>query len=428
MKIVGIIAEYNPFHRGHEFHIRKAKELTDADAVIVVMSGDYVQRGMPASMSKHIRAEMALTCGADVVFELPVCYAAGSAEYFATGAVSLLDSLGCVDALCFGSECGEMKALQPIADILYQEPDDYRGFLQAHLKNGASFPAARKMALTEYYEKNNPTEQIRALLDSPNNILGIEYLKALACLHSHIEPLTITRKGAGYHDQTLGNSLSSASAIRQGLLSLDKDVKPVLDINDILQELPENCHKIFQENYHLCFPVFVDDFSLLLKAKLLTETKESLTQYLDITSEIANRIQTFRNDFITFSQFCDLIKTKNMTYSRISRCLIHILLGISKCDVPGKAADSKCSYARILGFRKESSKVLSEIKKCSRIPIISKLPRIDTQKTDIDTATENIDFHMLKQTIFASDLYESVVTDKYHTPFKNEYQKQIIRI
>lgn len=423
MKIVGIIAEYNPFHKGHEFHLEKAKKITGADAAIIIMSGDYVQRGIPSIMPKHLRTQMALACGADVVLELPVCYTTGSAEYFATGAVSLLEALGCVDYLCFGSECGEIKILQQIADVLCKEPAHYKVLLQKHLKNGNAFPAARKLAFIEYLGKNKSLscipEQISAILDSPNNILAIEYLKALSWLNSSIEPVTITREGAGYHDQTLGALFSSASALRQGLqdCELTKNANHTPAINHILQELPQNCHKIFKENYHKCFPVFADDFSLLLKAKLLTETKDTLTRYLDITPEIANRIITFRNDFLTFSQFCDLIKTKNVTYSRISRCLIHILLGISKCDVPDQAADSRCGYARLLGFRQESSWVLTSIKKNTDIPVISKLSQ-----------PAGIDIHMLEQNIFASDLYESVVTDKYHTPYKNEYQKQIIRL
>ena len=439
MKIVGIIAEYNPFHRGHQFHIEKARALTGADAVIVVMSGDYVQRGMPAIMPKHLRAQMALACGADVVLELPVCYATGSAEYFATGAVSLLDSLGCVDYLCFGSECGNLDVLQKIADILCQEPEHYKLLLQKYLKDGNAFPAARKLALSEYWNGNGLSTQISneefaEILDSPNNILGIEYLKALSSLNSSIKPVTITREGAGYHDQTLDIPFSSASAIRQGLQKHEPDsrlsvnVEQAPDIDFILQALPENCHRIFKENYHKCFPVFVDDFSLLLKAKLLTETKESLTKYLDLTPEIANRIITHRNDFLSFSQFCDFIKTKNMTYSRISRCLIHILLGICKCNVPDRAADSRCGYARLLGFRRESSEIFSIIKKQSTIPLITKLPRADENGSGESISSDEIYFHMLRKDIFASDLYESVVTDKYHISFKNEYQKQIVRI
>ncbi len=422
MKIVGIIAEYNPFHKGHEFHLEKAKKITGADAAIIIMSGDYVQRGIPSIMPKHLRAQMALACGADVVLELPVCYATGSAEYFATGAVSLLEALGCVDYLCFGSECGEIKILQQIADVLCKEPAHYKVLLQKHLKNGNTFPAARKLAFIEYLNQHKSLscipEQISAILDSPNNILGIEYLKALSCLNSSIEPVTITREGAGYHDQTLGALFSSASALRQGLqdCELTKNANHTPAINHILRELPQNCHKIFKENYHKCFPVFADDFSLLLKAKLLTETKDTLTRYLDITPEIANRIITFRNDFLTFSQFCDLIKTKNVTYSRISRCLIHILLASANVmyrirqQIPG--VDSQTSWF--------SPRILMGTyfyQKKYRIPVISKLSQ-----------SAGIDIHMLEQNIFASDLYESVVTDKYHTPYKNEYQKQIIRL
>ena len=170
MKIVGLITEYNPFHNGHLYHIKEAKRITKADAAIVVMSGDYVQRGVPAIMPKRLRAEMALKCGASAVFELPVCYATGSAEYFALGAVSLLESLGAVDCICFGSECNDLDALSNVADILGREPRDYRTLLKNNLKKGSSFPAARQSAVLEYTE--NPA--YASLLNDPNNILGIE--------------------------------------------------------------------------------------------------------------------------------------------------------------------------------------------------------------------------------------------------------------
>ena len=175
MKIVGLIAEYNPFHNGHLYHIRKAKEITGADAVLVIMSGNYVQRGTPAIMPKHLRAQVALESGVAAVFELPVCYATGSAEYFATGAVSLLNHLGCVDALCFGSECGDYALLERIAGILTEEPDDYTFYLKEALRKGLSFPRARQQALSSYLKDEN----VDQVLDEPNNILGIEYIKAL---------------------------------------------------------------------------------------------------------------------------------------------------------------------------------------------------------------------------------------------------------
>ena len=192
MKIVGLITEYNPFHNGHLHHIQEAKRVTGADTVIVVMSGDYVQRGVPAIMPKRIRAEMALRCGASAVFELPVCYATGSAEYFAMGAVSLLDRLGVVDSLCFGSECNDLDALSHVADILSQEPEGYRTLLKSALKKGCSFPAARHSAMLEY----TSSASVASLLDDPNNILGIEYLKALKKLNSSIKPFTIRRDPA----------------------------------------------------------------------------------------------------------------------------------------------------------------------------------------------------------------------------------------
>lgn len=150
MKIVGLITEYNPFHNGHLYHIQKAKEISGADAAVVVMSGNYVQRGAPAIMPKHLRAEVALEAGVPVVMELPVCYAAGSAEYFAAGAISLFEQLGCIDSICFGSECGDYKVLERIARVTADEPEEYKFSLQEALRKGISFPRARQMALKAY--------------------------------------------------------------------------------------------------------------------------------------------------------------------------------------------------------------------------------------------------------------------------------------
>ena len=147
MKIAGIIAEYNPFHNGHKYHIEQTRKITGADFIIVVMSGNFTQRGTPAIMDKYSRARMALENGADMVLELPSCYACGSAEYFADGAIALLDKLGCVDYVCFGSECGDIELLRPIAEILATEPENYSEMLRAELKSGATFPRARNRAL-----------------------------------------------------------------------------------------------------------------------------------------------------------------------------------------------------------------------------------------------------------------------------------------
>ena len=205
MKITGIIAEYNPFHNGHAYQIAKIKEETDNDYVIVAMSGDFVQRGEPTITDKYERARMALSCGADLVLELPALFACASAEYFARAGVALFTRMGCVDYLCFGAENADLSQLNKIAGILVDEPRSYQDALNIYLKEGKNFPAARILALKSYLSAESSdaalqTEQLTSLLSTPNNILGIEYLKALKTCGSQITPYPILREGAGYHD------------------------------------------------------------------------------------------------------------------------------------------------------------------------------------------------------------------------------------
>ena len=413
MKTVGLITEYNPFHNGHAYHIEKAKMLTGADRVIVVMSGDFVQRGAPAVMPKHLRTESALLSGASLIIELPVCFATGSAEYFAQGSISLLNQLGCIDSICFGSECGDLHLLKEIAQILADEPIEYQTALKQALKEGASFPAARQEALNIYSDKYSE------ILASPNNILGIEYLKALAKIHSKMDPFTIKRIGAGYHDMDINGQFSSATAIRSDIYQL-ADVNSSsesLPLTHIQTQVPSSCHELMKKNYQTRYPVKADDFSLLLKAKLLSETAGSLSHYLDMSPELANRILRLRNDYLSFEQFCDLLKTKELTRSRISRSFIHVLLGITNDWLTAMKAPTP--YARILGFRRDHADLLGILKRTSYIPLITSPARAVLA----DTA-----YQMLELDIYASDLYESVITDLYGTPFHNELTKQIIKI
>ena len=413
MKTVGLITEYNPFHNGHAYHIEKAKMLTGADRVIVVMSGDFVQRGAPAVMPKHLRTESALLSGASLIIELPVCFSTGSAEFFAQGSISLLNQLGCVDSICFGSECGDIHVLKDIAQILVNEPAEYQTALRQALKDGASFPAARQAALHIYSDKYSE------ILASPNNILGIEYLKALAKTHSEMEPFTIKRIGAGYHDMDIDGQFSSATAIRSDIYQL-ADVNSSsesIPLTHIQTQVPSSCHELMKKNYQTRYPVKSDDFSLLLKAKLLSETADSLSHYLDMSPELANRILRLRNDYLSFEQFCDLLKTKELTRSRISRSFIHVLLGITNDWLTAMKAPAP--YARILGFRKDHANLFGILKQTSVIPLITSPARAVLA----DTARQ-----MLELDIYASDLYESVITDLYGTPFHNELTKQIIKI
>ena len=392
MRVTGLIAEYNPFHNGHKYHIEQAKAITGADAVIVVMSGDFVQRGMPAILPKHMRAKAALEAGASAVLELPVCYATGSAEYFAYGAVLLLEKLGCVDSICFGSECGDMELLQKAANVLVDEPAEYREALHRFVRAGDSFPLARQKALAAYVSPE--------VLSEPNNILGLEYLKALARIGSKMKPYTIRRVYSQYHDTDLQEEFSSATAIRKQILSGNMEV--------LAGQVPVKFLTDLQE----ASPLYANDFSLLLKYRLLVETKESLLAYADVSEDLANRIINRRNQFQNFEQFCLLLKTREITYSRISRALTHILLGLKNGD------DTGIHYARVLGFCKRDCAVLAQIKRDGEVPMLTKL----TAARTLDDAAQK----MLATDAFASDLYESVVSDKYGTKFVNEYEKEII--
>lgn len=406
MKIAGLITEYNPFHNGHLYHIQKTKELTDADYLIVIMSGDFVQRGGPAILPKDVRTQMALQCGASLVLELPVRYATGSAEFFAFGAVSLLDALGCVDFLCFGSECGEIEKLLSLAQFLLEEPASFKEALQASLKSGLSYPAARKKAALQTLND----QALCNILNEPNNILGIEYLKALKRRKSPIRPLTIQRQGAHYHDAVPHETFSSASAIRKLFLSQGEDA-----LSTLVGHVPETVHLLCKEAYNIRFPVCSNDFSLLLKYRLLQETADSLVHWQDISSPLANRIIRCRDQFQNWEQFCELLKTKELTYTRISRALLHVCL-----EIPDPDKSVPPLYARILGFQKSATPLFSLLKKESRIPLITKLASAAlTSKAAED---------MIQEDVHSANLYESVVTDKFQRPFHNEYRQSIIRL
>lgn len=427
MKIVGLITEYNPFHNGHQYHIEKAKEVTGADTVIVVMSGDYVQRGTPSIMPKYIRAEMALRCGAGAVFELPVCYSTGSAEFFATGAISFLDRLNIVDSVCFGSEAGDLECLQKTAAILCEEPKEYKSFLQDNLRNGMSFPAARQKALSSYMGGSG----CASLLNDPNNILSVEYLKALKKRNSSIKPYTIRRQGSNYHDTALNSSYSSASAIRSLLAYSSTAISTRSDrtfenthFSNILSQLedqvPSCCLELLKDYHRIQYPVYQNDFSLIMKYKLLNKSARDLTKYMDVSVELANRITNQLNNFFNYKQFCELLKTKEMTYTRINRALLHIMLGIKKNTVEEYTKGGYHYYARLLGFRKDREKILSSIVKSSTLPLLTNLYNTDK----IPEAGQKMLYH----DILASNLYKSVITDKFRTAFENEYKQAIIKV
>lgn len=408
MKTVGIIAEYNPFHNGHAWQLAKAKELTGADYAVVVMSGNFVQRGLPAIMEKSLRTEAALLCGADVVIELPVHYAAASAEYFASGAVSLLDRLGVVDSLCFGSECGDIGSLSELANTLLTEGESFKALLKERLKEGASYPQARNDALRVLSQQ---PESVLSALEHPNNILGVEYLKALKKRNSRIQPCTVARTGSGYHEEDLDGPYSSALAIRKSIAAGN-------DIRSMEDQLPPDAFRLMTHHMQKTFPILPEDFSALLSYKLIQE--QDFSRYFDIDSGLSDRLHHFLPAYTDYSSFCEKLKTKNLTYTKISRALLHILLNIYQADMDIFCAEDYVYYARLLGFCKTAAPLLSAIRDNASLPLILR-PAEAKRRIQNENG-----LRMFLQNIQADHIYALSAEHKFHQGFCNEYRKQLI--
>lgn len=424
MKVTGIIAEYNPFHNGHLYQIQQIHEKQQADYIVVVMSGDFVQRGTPALCNKYARAKMALSCGADLVLELPTLWATASAEYFAAAGIALLDQLGVADSVCFGAECDDLALLTGIADVLAVEPEDYQRILSDELKKGVSFPAARKHALLAFLnrsafpDKNTSAHPFEQLLDTPNNILAIEYLKALRLRNSSMTATPLLRQGSGYHDTDL-HEMASASAIRSAL----KEGKEHL----LTDAMPDASYTVLMEYARSKSFLDADSLSSYLNYKLLMQCEDGYEAFADCGRDFSNRIENYLPQYRTFSGFCDLLKNKTLTHTRISRALLHILLDIRREDYTDGLLADYTPYARILGFRKDSAALLSACKKQSSIPLITKMADaekiLETQSIHPDIAKK-----MLALDVRGASIYESLAAAQTGMAGCNEYTQGILRI
>lgn len=425
MKIVGLITEYNPFHAGHLYHMQQARELTGADYCVVLMSGSFVQRGEPAIFDKYRRTKAALLAGADLVLEMPVAFSTASAHEFAAYGVALLSAIG-VDAVVFGSECGQIEFLKQAASALNHESAEFQERLRKGLKAGLTYPQARAKALGETQAGGTRVENVEdfhantdvsnshiwsSILNSPNNILGIEYLRAAEDLHSPMEFYTISREGSGYHEDTLADAnFPSASAIR-GIIrnSLSKD-KDLLDI--LASHLPAVTHPA----YTGAVPVFVDDFSELLNAAVLQ--LQATFSIADLSPELAARLAKPPYFPLSFEERIQALKTRQLTYTRVSRALLHLVLGMREEDISRWKEEGYALYARILGFRRQSSPLLSCLHKKSSIPLITKMA----------DAAQNLSpsaLALLEQEVYASHLYQTVRM-KRSGVFQNEYTEGLV--
>ncbi|MCD8123250.1 MAG: nucleotidyltransferase family protein [Clostridiales bacterium] len=432
MKTAAVIAEYNPFHNGHFYQLQEIRRQTGADFIIVVMSGDFVQRGEPAVFDKYTRARMALSGGADLILELPIAYATGSAADFAAGATALLDSLGVVDLLCFGSESGDLESLKAAAGLLSSESEAVSAQIRQGLRQGMTYPAARSAAFSAIVQTTQPDDAVPKvtvddfthLLAGPNNILALSYLNALQSLQSTIQPYTIRRCGQGYHHTTLSDTeYASASGLRTALESLLHSHASSASLTELLaRHIPQAAMDALLAEDALRAPVFTNDLSILLNAEIirLFHVGEDFSRFADLTTDLANRLLQYALSFDSFTGRIRQLKTRSYTYTRVSRALLHLLLGITFDSIREYKEQGFVSYVRVLGFRRSAAPLLSALSRQCTLPLIT---RIAGAQDSLDAVGAS----MLRQELHASHLYQSLVFQKGRT-MKNEYTKSVLVI
>ena len=416
MKAVGLVTEYNPFHNGHLYHLNKAMELTGADISVAVMSGDFVQRGELAVLDKYTRASMALNSGVNLVVELPVNYAVSSAESFAAGALKVLDYIK-ADSIAFGSESGNIERLSKLAHILCDNEDTLYKEISKYTANGISYVAARQKVVEKLTDKDTA-----AMLTSSNNILAVEYLKAIIKNNYAIKPYTIKRQGDSYNDTDIRSEYASATALRGNLKA-----------DNISKYIPVKAGLILSSNTNYIYP---DDITEALFTRLLgilfassydkNVFIENVMRYPDVNKEIAGRLYKSAMDMITrtvpqgaeskdngafsFGSLCEHIKTKEVPLSRIKRALVRITLGLDKKHMEKYANEP---YIRVLGFDKKGQEYLSYIRKTVEVPLITKTA--DYKETLLD------DIH-------AANIYNMIVAGKYGVKELGDFVRGPVRV
>ena len=406
--VVGIICEYNPFHNGHAYHLEKSKEEAHADYSIAVISGNFVQRGNVSLVDKWAKADMALASGVDLVIELPTIYSISSAENFAYGAVKILDSLNIVDHISFGSELCYIDVLEKCADVLYRQPSEFTSILKHELSKGISFPKARENALLTYL---NDIRKYANVLSSPNNILAIEYIKALKKLRSPIRPIAIKRVNVGYNDLGTNNNFASATAIREKII---KNTPA-----GISKLMPSNSYRILYNSIKKGH--YVKDISEFEKEIIYILRKMSLKEIADlpdVSEGLEHAIKNAANSCNSIVEFLNIIKSKRYTQTRIQRILLYALLGITKKDM--EISRNTFPYVRVLGFNENGKKLVSEIVKNN-----PKVKVVTSVKKFVDTnSNKNLNL-LLNKDIFSTNVY--TIGFEYDSLNNLDFKKGIIK-
>jgi len=409
MRVVGIIAEYNPFHYGHLYHLTKSIKETNADYTIAVMSGQFTQRGEAAITDKWIRAEAAVSCGVDLVLEIPVVYALQTAEIFAYGSIQLLNHTGIVTHICFGSETGDLNILQKIADILLEENNRYKELLKNYLDKGLSYPAARYHGILDYinltYDKSLYNEDLRVIkkaLSGSNSILAIEYLKSLKLTNSSIIPVTIPRIKSSYNDTKIKKGISSATSIRREILKNGMS-------NKVRNALPEKVFNILSDAFDRGLgPIDNNHFDDLFLGLIRRSSTSEIASWMDVGEGLENRIKEQATRATTIGEFLSFVKTKRYPLTKLQRIIIHGLLNITTKSFEELNNGNGPAYLRILAFSKRAIPLIKKLKKTSKVPIITKPAHINRYDSSV-------------QQMFA---YDCLATDLYGIALKNPLARQ----
>lgn len=426
MSTAGIVCEYNPFHKGHQYQIEQTKAITGADHIICFMSGSFLQRGIPALADKYTRAEIAIRCGADAVFEIPFVYATSSARDYATAAIHMMNACGCIDYISFGAETDDLQFLSCIAHIVTNEPPEVSKHIRSFMASGYTYSIARASAVADYIHHHpesccNGTEpgssasqeELKSILASPNNILAIEYLSALMRTGSSIKPVLIPRKYSGYNSTSTDHDICSASAIRNMLMN-------EASIDTLRRHVPEQCFDILADRYRSTFPIFEDDMSYLLNvSKLLQNEPAARQDIVDMDHDLFNRYSKLSAE-MSFSETSAALKCRNYTMTHIQRGLLHSIIGLKNDDYQMFKHDGWIYYMKLLGLRVESGSIVKAIKKSSPIPVITRHPELNLLQSQSGKTMAAYDTK-------ASSIYNNIIYRKYNTHMKDEFRQSIIR-
>ena len=415
MPIAGVIAEYNPFHNGHKYLIDKAKELTGADKIIALMSGNFTQRGVPAMADKYTRAESAILGGVDLVFELPCLYATGSARDFASGAIGIFEKMQIIDYLIFGAEDPEPELFNQIAEILANEPEEYKTILTKQMAKGQSYPLASQFSIEEYVKKHKingfpNAKKIHEILQKPNNILAISYITSLLKLNSKIKPIIVKRCDEGYLNVSLSGKYSSAASIRMALEGGE----------DVSTYVPSKCLKPYKKYMDLPLPE-PDWLSPYIASRLIYDRNlppeiTELDQVMDMTPDFLNRLRKASLP-TRHVELSDYLKTRNITMTRVSRVIIHLLLGIKTTDRTMSKEGGYSEYINLLALKKTSSDLINQLEEKSELTIINK-------KSEFEPETE-LGARLWQLDKLATDFYNQLIYENINIRLHNELTSSV---